>query len=185
MRSLLATLTLLLLLNGCSWSSGQNAAEQLRKDVFSGNGLQFRCSICADYSDMKFCFALSCSTEDGAQVKFCALEPASIQGIGGYVGPDESAVTFDDQILAFPLMGDSPVSPVGAPWLFLQALRYGCLCNYSITEDGCTVALDFEHRDRVLRVDVGFDAGGIPQYAYIGENGHTYLTLTFSDFQKL
>ena len=119
---LLAILTL----TGCASGNGaMEQALQARSDLLSAKQVSFDAKICADYIDHVEQFTLRCQVNEAGAVKFEVIDPEVISGITGSVAGMQGTLTFDDTVLAFPLMAQERISPVSGPWVMMRSLRSG------------------------------------------------------------
>lgn len=169
---------------GCS-AADQEMEEALavRSRLLSSD-CSFRCEITADYIDTVEVFTLECTTDDGA-LGFSVAEPESISGITGTVSNGEGALTFDEAVLAFPLMADDRISPVSAPWLLISALRSGCITACAHEGDGLHLSIDDSYDDDALTLEIRMDANGYPVSGEISFQGRRVVSMTVENFVYL
>lgn len=162
MKRLIPGLAAMVLLCGCSFGEqAQEEALELRSRALSANAVTFRAEIAADYIDHVEEFTLECAFDADGVLSFTVAEPEQICGIAGTVSGTEGALTFDDQILAFPLMAEERLSPVSAPWIVMKALRSGCIIACAREEEVLHVTVDDSYADDALTVDLWADENGI------------------------
>ena len=126
MKKMLCLTALVLVLTGCS--AGQVELEEalaFRSGVLGAGSVSFDARITADYTDRVERFGLHCRADSAGAVTFTVTDPEAISGITGSVAGIQGTLTFDDTVLAFPLLAQERLSPVSGPWVMIQALRSG------------------------------------------------------------
>lgn len=149
------------------------------------SGCSFRCEITADYIDTVEVFTLDCTTTDNGGLSFSVVEPESISGVAGSVSGGEGALTFDDVVLAFPLMADDRISPVSAPWLLISTLRSGYITACAREGEGLRLTIDDSYADDALTLEVWTDGEGNPTAGEISWQGRRVVSMTVEDFAYL
>ena len=135
-RLFAALLICITFLAGCSDNEGSlNKGLELRNMLLSASGCSFQAAVTADYGDRLYTFCVECVSDKEGKLTFCATAPESISGISGFVSYDRSALTFDDEVLAFPKLTDKEISPVSAPWILINTLKSGYLTACGKTEE--------------------------------------------------
>ena len=168
---------------GCD--AGEDAMDdalQLRQNLFGCSHCSFDCTITADYSDRIYSFSLQCSFDGQGNMEFSVIEPNSISGITGKMDAKGGKLTFDDQVLMFPMLADGYISPVSAPWLLMQTLRGGYIHSAVQTENGGYFVYHDTFCEESLQVDVWTDDSGNPNAAEILWKGRRILTVTVTNF---
>lgn len=184
MRRFALLLAPILLLTGCAGDRLQQEALDLRSKCLGAGGCSFRVEITADYIDSVEEFQLECTMDSAGVVSFTVVEPEEIQGITGTVSGEEGALTFDDQILAFPLMADDRLSPVSGPWILMQALRSGYIQSYT-EEDGLIhLTVNDSYADDALTVEV-WTRDGVPVAAEVAWQGRRAVSMEIEGFTFL
>lgn len=118
----------LLLLAGCTMENPEmEEALAFRSKILGAERVCFSAQITADYIDHTERFTLNCETDGAGVLSFEVAAPEEISGITGTVAAQTGALTFEDTVLAFPMMADDRLSPVSGPWVLMQALRAGYL----------------------------------------------------------
>ena len=126
----------LLVLTGCAPGNGaMEQALQTRADLLGARQVSFDAKISADYIDHVEQFTLRCQVNEAGTVRFEVIDPEAISGITGSVAGMQGTLTFDDTILAFPLMAQERLSPVSGPWVLMRSLRSGQI-TACVQEDG-------------------------------------------------
>ena len=155
---------------------------QLRQKLSDSTACSFDCTITADYSDRIYSFALQCSFDGQGNMDFSVIEPDNISGITGKIDIEGGKLTFDDQILMFPMLADGYISPVSAPWLFMKCLRGGYIHSAVKTEEGNYFVYHDSFAEEPLQMDIWTENLGNPNAAEIFWKGRRILTLTVTNF---
>lgn len=145
-----------------------------------GTDCGFRCAITVDYGDTLESFALDCESKTDGTLSFTVAAPESISGITGRVEGEEAWLTFDDQVLAFPLP-QTQVSPLLAPWSLIQALRKGCITSVARSQEGLQLCVDESYADSALNLEI-WTKDGVPQSAQISKDGRRVVSMTLEGF---
>ena len=186
MKRVAALLLSLCILSGCDQSERSiNKVLDFRKQLLSANGCTFSVGICADYGEEIYTFKMDCSGDETGKLSFTVTEPESIAGISGCIDDTAASLTFQDSILAFPLLADGQISPVSAPWLFLKTLRGGYLSACGKTDDGMVIAMDDSFSENALRVDIYTDTESNPVSAEIFWQQKRVICLEITKFTLL
>lgn len=182
MKRIVGILMLLVLLTGCAGKNDRlDRAMTLRAKMLS-QGVSFDAKILADFGDKTYTFVMNCRTDTQGNLTFTVAQPETIAGITGSVSASGGKLTFDDTVLAFPLMAEGEVTPVSAPWILVKTLRGGYLT--ACTEEGGSlrVAIDDSYEEDALHLDIWLDSGEMPALAEIYWQGRKILTVTVSNF---
>lgn len=180
---LTAVLLVLCMLTGCSSRNPDlDMATELRKQLINANQCEFNTTVFAYYSDEIYQFQMDCSVDNAGTLAFTVTAPESIAGITGQVGNDGAALTFDDEVLAFPVIADNRLSPVSAPWVFYNTLRCGYLSGSMETTDGALLSMDDSFQENPLHLEIQADTNCIPIHAQIYYQQNMVLSLEISDF---
>ena len=185
MKKLIALFVVVFLLCGCQSTDGDmNEVLKLRQKVTASEKVTFDGIITADYGDMLHSFGVSCKMEN-AQLHFTVTSPESIAGITGYFDGQGGKLTFSDQVLAFPLLAEGQLSPVSAPWLFLQTLRGGYLVSSGEDGDLIRICIDESYEENVLRADIWTDLEYNPVRCDFLWSGRRILSMEIENFSCL
>lgn len=184
MKRLLSVLTLLVFLTGCAGEDEMEEALKLRSALLSLDCV-FQCQITADYIDSVEQFTLDCAVSREGEVAFTVTAPQSISGITGTVSGDAGTLTFDGQVLAFPLLAQDRLSPVSAPWLLMSTLRGGCITACAREGEGLHLTIDDSYADDALTLEIWTDGDGIPISAEIGWQGRRVVSMVLEGFAYL
>ena len=183
MKTIVAVLIILSTFCGCGTKHQPlEQAANFRKKLISAEHCSFQTTITADYGEILHSFQLDCSLDDSGNLIFCVLEPDTISGISGYISKDNAALTFDDKVLAFPMLADGQISPVCSPWLFINALRSGYISGCSQEEAGLCVYIDDSFSDHPLSLEIYTDANCFPVHADFIWQNRRILSLDIENF---
>lgn len=181
-RLLAAAAALLLLLSGCGRKESQmNRALALRERVQKGSST-FEAEITADYGDRQAAFTLACQSDPEGSLTFRVLEPESIAGISGRIAGDKGELTFDEAVLAFPMVADGLLTPVSAPWIFMKTLRTGYLSSAGMEGTSLRLCMEDSYRDDALHANIWVDEENAPQRVEILHDGQKYLSIAIRSF---
>lgn len=162
-----------------------NKGLELRNMLLSASSCSFQAAVTADYGDRLYTFCVECVSDKEGKLTFCATAPESISGISGFVSYDRSALTFDDEVLAFPKLTDKEISPVSAPWILINTLKSGYLTACGKTEEGYELLLGDSYEDEALLLQVYIDEDLEPYFCEILWQGHRVLSMKVSEFEFL
>ena len=172
----------LVFLLGCSGPDpAMEAAMDLRSRCLASPGVRFRAEIRADYITGFEEFTLDCETSPDGAVSFRVASPEEIADICGTVRQDEGTVEFDGAVLAYPLMAQGRLSPLGGPWVVMKAIRSGCIIAAGQEGELTRITIDDSYADNALTVDVWLRDGQVVQ-AEVAWEGLRCLVMTFDDF---
>ena len=157
----------------------------LRESLIASSGVSFHATITADYGDVLYSFALDCTEDSSQNLSFTVTHPETIQGITGVLSNNQSALTFDDKVLAFPPLSDGQLSPVIAPYLFMKALRGGYLSGCGEDGAGYCIYIDDTYNENPLKLQVFTDSEYIPIRTDIMYRNQRILAVDISDFTIL
>ena len=186
MKRLGVLLIIVCLISGCN---GENRELQrgidLRQKLLSASGCSFAAQIQADYKDHVYTFAVDCSTDENGNLQFSVKEPSTLEGITGTLRASGGELTFDDTALAFPFLADGTLSPVSAPWLFLNTLKCGRIRCAGKDGDTLRITLDDSYEEDALQVDVWLDDSDIPIRSAVFYQGRRILSVLIHNFHIL
>lgn len=185
MKRLVLALAMVVFLTGCSGEQEMEEALQIRSRLLAASSCSFRCQITADYIDTVEQFTLDCAMDSGGTLTFSVVEPQSISGVTGKVNGEEGALTFDETILAFPLMADDRLSPVSAPWLLMNTLKQGYITACSREGEGLHLTIDDSYADDALTLEIWTDGSGNPTAGEVCWQGRRVVSMSVEDFACL
>lgn len=161
-----AVLLVICVLSGCSQKNDQlKQATELRNSILSSSSCNFEAIITADYGDVIYSFQMGCHVDEKGNLSFSVKDPESIAGITGQISKENAALTFDDKILAFPLLADGQLTPVSAPWIFYSTLRSGYISGCSCYGDGLCLYIDDSYEENPLHLEIYTDSQLTPIHA--------------------
>lgn len=172
---------LLLCLCGCSGTAQMDRVLSLREQALS-SGCSFAAEITASYTDKLFVFTLDCTADADGAARFSVRAPESIAGIAGSLSGESGLLTFDDTAVAFPLLADGTLSPIGAPWVLVKALRGGYITSVGAEETGLRVSVDDSYADDALHLDIWLDDTDTPVCADILYGGTKIVSMKLENF---
>ncbi|MBQ5607614.1 MAG: hypothetical protein IIU86_01150 [Oscillospiraceae bacterium] len=180
-----AILCVLFLFSGCNNADAPlDKALALRNRILDSNGCSFRVNITADYVEKVYVFGMDCEADKEGNLTFSVTEPDTIAGITGKITTAGGAITFDDKVLAFKTMADGQITPVTAPWLFINTLRSGYLNGCTEGENSFEISIDDSYEEDALRLNIRVE-NDLPVFGEIFWQGRRLLTLTVEDFAYL
>lgn len=181
MKRMAALLVVLCLLSGCSGSDEpMEEALSLRAQT-QGSAFTFDGIITADYGAEVQTFTLQCAASPDGSVTFTVTEPSSISGIKGSLSATGGALTFEDKVLAFPMLAEGELSPVSAPWIFVSTLRGGYIRACGRDGQQLRITVDDSYAQDALQVDIWL-TGMQPVYAEILWQGRRFLSMEIQNF---
>lgn len=171
------------ILTGCTSEEKLiSKAMDLRKSVLEAKNCTFQTIITADYGDVIYTFQMDCVADNTGSVKFTVTDPETISGITGIIDQEQSKLTFEDKVLAFPMLAENQITPVSAPWVFINTLRGGYLSGCSAENDGYCIYIDDSYEEYPLHLLIHIDKALMPYYAEIIWNERRILTLDVRNF---
>lgn len=182
MKRLWAVLVLSIVLCGCGMQDDSlQRGMQLRENILN-NSCSFTAEIMADYGDTTYTFSAGCTADPDGNLSFVVLSPESIGGITGKITSESGYLTFDDAVLAFPLLADGEVSPVSAPWLLVNTLRSGYLSSAGMDGENLLLTIHDSYEEDALVLDIWLDEQNIPIHADILWQGRRVLSISVKEF---
>ena len=180
-----AVCLLLLLLSGCAEHDELQTGMELRSRLLQCNQCSFSADIQADNGETLSDFSVDCTADAKGSIRFTVTAPESISGISGTLSADRGALTFDDMALDFGLFPEGELSPVSAPWIFLNTLRSGNLVSACKEEEGIRLSVDDSYDEDALRLDIWLEDSSLPVRAEVLRDGRRILTLDVRSFTIL
>ena len=185
MKRILIFLFTTLFLIGCGKNDELDQAMTLRDTLLKSDGCKFEAVVTADYGEKLYTFTMACQTDKQGSVTFTVLEPESICNITGVISADGGKLTFDDHVLAFPLLADGQASPVSSPWLFIKTLRSGYLTACGKDGDQMKIMIDDSYEENALQLEIWADEDNTPNRCEILWKGCRILTVDIRNFEIL
>lgn len=186
MKRLGVVLIIVCLISGCN---GENRELQrgidLRQRLLTASGCSFTAQIRADYEEIVHTFTVDCNTEENGNLHFCVKEPVTLEGITGTLRTSGGELTFDDTALAFSFLADGTLSPLSAPWLFLNTLKCGRIRCAGKDGEALRITLDDSYDEDALQVDVWLNEENIPIRCAVFYKGRRILSVLIHSFQIL
>ena len=171
------------ILSGCTKEDHLlDQATNLRKAIIAADSCSFHAVITADYGDELYTFQMDCTVDSSNNLSFTVMDPDTISGICGNISQDGAALTFEEMVLAFPVLADGQISPVSAPWVFINTLKGGYLTGCSREENGTCIYIDDSFEENPLHLQIYTDAMMTPTYAEIIWEGQRILSVEIRDF---
>ncbi len=182
MKRILSLLLCVLLLTACGDDDAYDAIALLRQKLQSSTSCAFTAYIAADYGEYLHEFEMDCVIHEDGEMTFLVTEPETIAGITGTVSGNGGRLTFDDKVLAVPLLCDDQITPVSAPWIFWKALCGGYIHGYSKIDSGTKLIINDSFQGEPLQADIWLDEACVPTDVEILYNGRRILSLTIKKF---
>ena len=154
MKRILSVCLVLLFLSGCDNSDNMTEVLRFRESILQAEGCTFQVEIAADYGTDIYRFSVDCTADREGNIVFTVTAPESISGISGRIFASGGQLTFDDTVLGFPLLADGELSPVCAPWIFLNTLRSGYLTSCGAIIDGIRLTVNDSYEEDALQLDI-------------------------------
>ncbi len=181
-RIVLLFLTMILL-TGCGGTGDEmDSALQLRSRCLGAQTVSFQAKMTADYIDTMEQFTLKCEVDHDGIITFSVEEPEEISGITGTVSGQEGMLTFDEKMIAFPLMADERLSPLSGPWVMMKALRSGVITACVQEGDLLHVSVNDSYSDDPLTVEI-WSEGMEVKSAEISWQGRRFLSMEIEGFE--
>ena len=184
MKRLLAIVVLFLFLPGCSRADDSlSRAISLREKVLYASGCCFDAIITADYKDYVYTFSLNCEVDNKGNLKFTVTDPETISGISGTVSDAGGTLTFDNNALAFDVLADGQITPVSAPWHFMNTLRGGYFSACGDDGEYLRISADDSYEGETLHFDIWLDENDLPLRGEILWQGRRIISLDVRNFR--
>lgn len=178
MKRLLPIFLCISFLLGCSGGKEMDQALAMRAAIEQAESCSFRAKITADYGDHVYQFTMDCVSDRQGNVSFTVAKPEVIAGITGKLSADGGKLTFDDAVLAIPMLTDDQITPVSAPWILLRTLRGG----YITSSAKGRVTIDDSYADDALTLDITMSPENLPVMADIYWKNRRILTVELISF---
>lgn len=171
---------------GCSaQDDAMERAMALRKQLLASSNCTFQATITVDYGNSLYSFQMDCSADSSGNLSFTVTKPDTICGITGTISDSGAALTFDEQILAFPMLADGQVTPVSGPWIFLNTLKSGYLTGCSQDNEELEIYIDDSYEEQPLRLQIRTDQSDLPVSAEIFWQEQRVLTIEIQNFTMM
>ena len=177
---------LCLLLCGCKGNNqAMDSVLEFRTALTKAAGCSFDAHITADYGEQTYTFAMGCKFNAHGDLQFVVAQPESIAGISGTIDSNGGSLTFDDTVLAFPLLAGERLSPVSAPWLFMKAFRSGFIVSAGQEDVHLRFIVEDNYLESSFVSNILLNSAGAPEGCEIFWNGRRILDITVENFQIL
>ena len=174
-----------ILFSGCSSADGTiDTAVSLRNKLQESNGCSFSATVNADYGDKIYKFSMDCTSDKEGNLSFVVTKPDTISGITGRISAQGGGITFDDKILAFQTLADGEISPVTAPWVFLNSLRGGYIRGCAYSDGSYQIEIDDTYEEDALRLNI-WVVNNLPVNGEIFWKGRRAIAFTVDGFVYL
>lgn len=171
---------------GCSAVHHEmNDVISLRQSMLQGNSCEFSATITADYGDNIYNFVMKCTTDPDCNMRFEVVSPDTISGITGVITQSDGKLTFDEHELLFATVADGQLTPVTAPWVFMNALRSGYIRGCGKDGDGIHIQIDDSYADNAMQLEIWTDNACVPVRCEILWDGRRILSIDVADFKIL
>lgn len=178
-----AVFLVICVLSGCSQKNDPlRQATELRNNILSSSSCSFEAIITADYEDVIYSFQMDCHVDENGNLSFTVKDPETIAGITGQISKENAALTFDDKILAFPLLADGQLTPVSAPWIFYSTLRSGYISGCNRNDDGLCLYIDDSFEENPFHLEIYTDSQLRPIHADFFWNQQRVLSADIRNF---
>ena len=175
----------ILILSGCSpTGEALEPGLQLREKVLAANGTNFTAQIRSSYDDSEYSFSLQCRIDSNGMLSFTVLSPEVIAGITGTIDQQSGKLSFDDTVLAFPLLAEGELSPVCAPWILYKSIVGGYLRAAGAEEDYTRLTIEDTFLGENFTLELWLK-DTIPAYAEIIWQGRNILSLSIDAFELM
>ncbi|MBR2048068.1 MAG: hypothetical protein IJ960_05665 [Oscillospiraceae bacterium] len=182
MKKYLCLTALLLVLPGCALDQGElDQALAFRQTLTDAERICFDVGITADYGDRVERFTLRCDTDQEGAMSFTVLHPAEISGITGSVTGQQGSLTFEDTVLAFPLLAQDRLSPVSGPWVLVQALKEGYITSCAREGEFLRLTVNDSYDADPLTLEIWIRENTVTA-AEIGWRGMRQMTMEIDNF---
>lgn len=158
---------------------------ELRQNLQRSKGCTFQAQITADYKEELYQFQLECSSDELGNVTFTVISPETIAGISGRIDDAGGKLTFDDKMLAFPVLAEGLITPVSAPWVFIKTLRSGYITSAGSDGEDIHATINDSFEEQALQLDFWFDGENVPKRCEIIWQGRRILSMNVEEFSLL
>lgn len=183
MKRAVALVLIVCTLLGCGAKDDSlEQAMELRTQILNAEKCSFQAVVTADYGDALYTFQMACEADSSGNLAFTVLDPETISGITGSISQEKAALTFDDKVLAFPMLADGQITPVSAPWLFLNSIRSGYLAGCGQLDGGISIYIDDSFGEKPVRAEIVTDEEFNPIHADIIWQDRRVLSVNIQNF---
>ena len=180
-------LVVILFLFGCSKENSEmGRGLAFREKLLQSSGCSFEAEITADFGDKLYTFLLNCQGNADGSLSFSVQKPDTISGISGILSAEVGKITFEeDRAVAFPMLADGEITPVGAPWVLYNALRCGYILACGKEGDLLRLTINDSYEEEAMQVDVWLDEQDCLVSAEIFCDGRRIVSIQVMNFQIL
>ena len=180
-------LVVVIFLFGCSRENTEmSRGLAFREKLLQAGGCSFEAEITADFGDKLYTFLLECQGNGDGSLSFSVQKPDSISGICGILSAEGGKITFDeDRAVAFPMLAEGEITPVGAPWMLYNTLRCGYILACGMEGDLLRLTINDSYEEEAMQVDVWLDDQDRPVSAEIFCEGRRVVSIRVMNFQIL
>ena len=183
MKRLLAVVGLMVFLMGCgAENSSTDGAVSLRNSILRCNQCSFNAQVTADYGDSLYTFDMVCKYDAEGDMSVTVTAPETISGVTARISKGTGQLTFDDKALTFALLADGVITPISAPWLFMEALTGGYISACGKDGDKLRIQIDDTFAEAQFHVDIWTMVDGTPARGEIVWQGRRIVSIEIKDF---
>lgn len=183
MRRIIVSVLVIILLSGCGKEDTQmEEIIKLRRAISECSECTFKTVVTADYGDSIYSFGMDCTIDKTGAMNLTVTDPETISGIAVRIDKDTGKFVFNDKVLVFEMIADGQLSPVGAPFLLLKALRSGYISTCGTNEEKTVVLISDSFANTQYEVQLHLDSSFYPDFAEIIWNGRRILSLDINEF---
>lgn len=180
--SLILVLILLFLFGCRNESDVVGEMMSLRNKILSCASFSFVADVTVDYGESLYSFCANCCVDAENNMELTIVEPSSISGIKAKISAESGKLIFDDKTLLFATVAGGQITPVGAPWLLIEAIRGGYISMCSSQEAGGYAQINDSYKGANFFVDLRLDNQSIPVSGEIIWEGKRIVSMRISDF---
>lgn len=165
MKRGIALVLITCLLCGCKDNDSHiKQAIEIRKEILAADNCSFEAVITADYGELLYTFQMDCVMGADGSMSFTVTDPETIAGITGCISGEDASLTFDDKVLSFPMLVEGQLTPVSAPWFFVNALTDGYITGCSNNNEELCLYIDDSFAENTLNLEIYCDNQFHPQH---------------------
>ena len=154
----------------------------LRNKILRCQECKFNAFVTADYGDSTCSFTMQCTKDSEGNMNMVVLEPETISGITANIKAGRGQLTFEDKALAFELVADGQITPISAPWLFVDALSSGYINICGKDEEKIRAQIDDTFSGVQFSMDIWLKEDLIPIRAEVIWQGRRIMSIDIDDF---
>ena len=94
-------------------------------------------------------------------------------------------MTFDSEILAFPIVADGYITPVSLPWLFVRTLQGGYIKAGGNDGEFYKVQMDDSYEEDPMTIDIWLDDKNLPIHCDLLWDNRRILSAEIKSFALL